>query len=85
MCKRRRQETIAVKSFQVNIGVTDFATQPHCSIHNFYGPEELVSVKEELAEEFPGGGGFGISTIDALAGFEHARTHSFDEEVGNGR
>lgn len=44
------EQARAVKSFHLKIGVTDFATRPYCSIHNFYGPKDLNLVQGALAE-----------------------------------
>jgi 2'-5' RNA ligase len=39
-----------VLRFHSDIGANDLATKPHCSIDNFYGPEDLDAVKAALAE-----------------------------------
>ncbi len=39
-----------VRQFHRLIGADDLATQPHCSIDNFWGPDDLDAVKVALAE-----------------------------------
>ena len=39
-----------VVRFHSDIGANDLTTKPHCSIDNFYGPEDLDAVKAALAE-----------------------------------
>ncbi len=39
-----------VRKFHGLIGADDLATKPHCSIDNFWGPEDLDAVKAALAD-----------------------------------
>ena len=39
-----------VRKFHRLIGADDLATKPHCSIDNFWGPEDLDAVKAALAD-----------------------------------
>ena len=39
-----------VRQFHRLIGADDLATKPHCSIDNFWGPEDLDAVKAALAD-----------------------------------
>jgi 2'-5' RNA ligase len=39
----------AVLEFHRSIGVTDLATRPHCSIHNFYDPSDINLLRQRLA------------------------------------
>ncbi len=39
-----------VREFHRLIGADDLATKPHCSIDNFWGPDDLDKVKAALAE-----------------------------------
>ena len=44
------EQQAAVKDFHRSIGVTNLATRPHCSIHNFYDPTDINLLRQRLSE-----------------------------------
>lgn len=44
------EQAAAVRRFHHAIGADSLATRPHCSVHNFYGPDDLDDVRRRLGE-----------------------------------